>query len=193
MDPFTFHVVRSDTELCTARSLRQTVYRQRLGVSLSESLDETERDRLGYVFLLSRGGEPVGTARIVPTSCAVVELRRFGWLPVDAGEDLHCGEVGRIATLKGVRSNGMPTSLVLIAWSARWLLRYSPLCRYVAYNRLALLPLWRRLGALDTGVRFVIAERGGAEYAVIRGDFHEVVSKTKMMDNSSLELVLSKA
>jgi hypothetical protein len=178
MGLFTFHVVGSEAELSCVRALRAAVYRQRLGVALSENLAEGERDALGYVFLLRFNGEPVGTARVVPTACGRTELGQLHALPAWAALDPHCVEVGRIATLRCLGVNSMTTSNILISACARWVLGETSLLRYVAYNRLVLLPVWRRLGAIDTGERFVIAERGGAEYALITGELRDVVART---------------
>lgn len=183
MGPFTFDVVGSDAELCCARALRDAIYRRRLGLALSDTPDEAERDRLGYVFLLRHMGQPVGTARVIPTTCASTELARLGALPAWAEQDPCCGEVGRVATLRSPGTGNVATSTVLIYSCAIWLLRNTPIRRYVAYNRLVLLPVWRKLGALDTGVRFVITERAGTEYALIRGDLRDVVSRTGGMEH----------
>lgn len=176
MGPFTFHAVVSDAELRCALALRDAVYRRRLGLALSDTPDDAERDRLGYVFLLRHDSRPVGTARVIPTTCASTELAQLGALPAWAAQDPCCGEVGRLATLRSAGVDPMATSPILISCCARWLLRHTPMRRYVAYSRLVLLPVWRHLGALDTGVRFVIAERAGTEYGLITGHLHDAVS-----------------
>ncbi len=191
MELFTFHVARSEAQLDIARSLRDAVYRPRLGLHLSDIPGEAQRDQMGHVFLLRRNAEPVGTVRIVPTSCPATELRQLGPLPQWAARDLCCGEVGRVATLKSGRTNAMSIRLLLVAWSARWVLRHSPLLRYVAYSRLALLPLWRQVGAVDTGVRFAIPDRGEAQYAVITGELADVASTTRSIDDETLEQVVT--
>ncbi len=184
MVPFSFHVVGSDKELSCVRAFRAAVYRRRLGLALSDTLAEAERDRLGYVFLLRCNGQPVGTARVVPTSCARTELEQLDALPAWAARDPHCGEVGRIATCRSVGVTGATTSSILISACARWTLCHTQILRYVAYNRLVLLPVWRRLGAIDTGERLVIAGRGGTEYALITGDLRDVVARTAVVGDA---------
>jgi hypothetical protein len=171
---FSLHLARTPAEIAEARRFRDEVYRCRLGLDPASWQQEDERDRAGYVFLLTEHGEFVGTGRATPTSSPLAEIRELGYLPAHLDGATDVCEVGRMATRR--RSDGISVSFVILCLGAQWLLEHTGLRRYVAYTRVARVPQFQQVGASDLGIRFQIPDRGEAEYAVMIGDIADAAA-----------------
>jgi hypothetical protein len=159
-------LARTEADFAEAARLRDSVYRERLGLDPSTWRDEAARDRAGYAFLLRDRGELVGTGRAIRTDSPLCELRMLGRLPTELEDSVDACEVGRIATVRG---GGASYGAVMLCLGARWLLDHTALQQYAAYTRMSLVKVYQRVGAVEVGPRFQIAGRGDTEYVVMIG------------------------
>lgn len=171
---FSVHPARTPADFAAARSLRDVVYRTRLGLDTQRWSQEEARDRAGHVFLLREHAALVGTGRAVRTDSSLCEIRELGQLPTNLEAATDVCEVGRIATSRC--ADGIPASLLLLGMGAKWLLQHTDLRRYVSYAKVPVLWLYQKVGAVDLGTRFRIPERGDSEYGVILGELGDAAA-----------------
>lgn len=160
-------------DLAAVARLRDSVYRDRLGIDPGAWHNERARDEAGLVFMLRDNDELIGCGRAVATDSPLCELRELGQLPPGIANESNpdmC-EVGRIATSR--RDPSVAYGALLLCQGSRWLLENTRLRRYISYARTSLIPLYQRIGAVDTGYRFTLTARGEAEYGVVMGDLEE--------------------
>ncbi len=147
-----------------ARALRDHIFWTKRHVAFSRSV-ECRRDADSHVFVVFRGGQPVATGRCqhYPSDISLLEqLRTTSSHALQADS-----EVGRIA------SAGSPVdSLVLLTLGAVWLLESTGHRRYSAYCHPKLLPMYRRLGAWDTGERCAVPDRD-TEHVIVSGRYED--------------------
>jgi hypothetical protein len=164
--PFPFHltVASSGEERARAAAFRREIFLARRGVVFDEAL-EARRDREGHVFLLSDGGRPLATARVLPYPSRLSPVLELGQ---DLGGLAADAEVGRIAA---VRSPGATrASVALLTLGAAWLLRNTARRRFLAYCHPKLVELYRLVGAEDLGVSCLVPGRDDA-HRIVAGTF----------------------
>ena len=174
IDGFSLYPARTAADFAEGRSLRDEIYRTRLGLDTRQWHQEDARDQAGYIFLLKAGAVLVGTGRAVRTDSPLCEMRELGQLPTSLQAATDACEVGRIATRRC--SNEIPTSMILLGLGAKWLLQHTTLRRYVAYAKVSVLWLYDRVGAVDLGTRFYIPSRGNFEYGVVLGELADAAA-----------------
>lgn len=150
-------------ELRRARQFRNETFRAKRGMEL-DSLTERRRDESSHVMLLTQRGIPSATARAqsYPGSGTLAEIAPE--LPIFGADS----EVGRIAALS--TPDGLKHSLLLLVLGAMWLVEYTQHQRYVAYCHPKLLPLYRLVGAVETGLTVEVDGRP-TRYCVLLGDY----------------------
>lgn len=164
----------SESDLASARAIREVAYRARLGLDPRSWRDEELRDTEGYVPVLRANGVPVATARVLPISSPYVELRALGCLPTWAERRRELCEISRVATSRK-NHGGVPYSTLLFLLGIRWLFDRTDLRRYIAAVRVSLFPFHESFGAQEVGNRFTIPGRGAAQYVVVTGDLTRAV------------------
>jgi hypothetical protein len=171
---FSIELVSDPTARQECIDLRDLLYQRHLGMRPSDwGAAESERDRVGWTFLLRDEGSPVGCGRVLPARSRMGELQCFARLPRWATIDKSLCEVGRIACKP--RAELPPFSLLLLGGGARWLLEYTRFDRYIAYCRPTVAKAYMYVGAVDTGERFSLEERGGTEYMIVIGRLEDAV------------------
>jgi hypothetical protein len=147
-----------------ARALRDHIFWTKRQVAFSRSV-ECRRDVDGHVFVLFRGAQPVATGRSqhYPSDISLVEQLR-----TTTSHALRAdSEVGRIA------SAGSPLdALTVLTLGAVWLLESTGHRRYSAYCHPKLVPMYRRVGASDTGERCSVPGRD-TEHVIVTGRYED--------------------
>jgi hypothetical protein len=159
----------SPRELERAAAFRRRVFLERRGVCFDEAL-EAARDRVGLVFLLLEDGALVASGRALPLPSALSPLSALQPGIDVPGAD---SELGRIATLGSPA--GLTRSLTLLSLGARFLLEHTRYRRYVAYCHPKLVPLYRAVGAEETGDSVVVPGRP-EPHRVIAGSYTDAAA-----------------
>jgi hypothetical protein len=158
----------TNAELRSARQFRAHVFRERRGIEF-DSLQERRRDESSHVFLLTQHGSACATARVqsFPGSGNLAEMAPD--VPTFGADS----EVGRIAaSMHSPESAQYP--LMVLVLGAMWLLRHTKHQRYLAYCHPKLVPLYRLVGAQDTGVTLAVDGRPDP-YCLLLGDYETCV------------------
>ncbi|WP_405587137.1 N-acyl amino acid synthase FeeM domain-containing protein [Streptomyces sp. NBC_01190] len=158
--------------MAAVRSIRQIMYKSRLGIEPSSWQEEDARDCSGWVFLLRDDGRPVGTFRLTPVSSPLLEMRDLGILPPWAEAEPALCEAARLAALPS--TDGPRYMVVLLSAIANWMLAHTGMTDYIAYCRPLALRLFTEIGGRPVGSAFHIPERTADTYRVIVGSMRDV-------------------
>lgn len=169
------------------RSLRRSIYGDRLELDLDEMAEDSEIGRDSFVFALVSDGSIVATIRLSPATLARMEMRDLKVFPEHLAGDPCVCEITRFA----VGGKGLLYGAAIVNGFARWCMANTRLAQWYAYCRPQVARYFSRsFGAnVIPNSGFTIAERGVHQYQIVTGT---MVNCRKLTDHihSKINLTL---
>lgn len=166
-----------DGAMAQVLGLRREVYPQRYSVNPETWALDAERDAIGHVFLARVADLPVATLRLMPIAAGASELDRLGILPPDVDRcDPTIAEGGCLAARR--RPAAAPGyGLMMQVWGSAWVLANTPLRRWIAWSRVAIIKVHTRLGAHIKSGPLTVPALGAGEVFTVGSDFAALVER----------------